>query len=306
MNMQKFIIRDRIFSKEWFMSWAGIVLGAFLLAASFALFINPYKIVPGGVYGLGIVLHNFFPNIKVGTFGLCLDIPLLLISLRVFGATFGAKTVVAALLTPLFMNLFATYAGQEPSEILGGHMDLSNDVLLASLFGGTIMGLGLGIIFKNKATSGGTDIIAMIITKFFKFQLSKSIIIVESVVVIIGLIAFGDWKLPLYALVCILVCVKMIDYIIEGPSDDKLLFIVSDKHEEIRGYIIDGLDRGGTYIKSNGMYEGAEKNMIFLVVSRRELVLVQAFIKTVDPDVFMVIVTAHETLGMGFRSINNK
>lgn len=304
--MQKFIIRDKIFSKEWFMSWAGIVLGAFLLAASFALFINPYKIVPGGVYGLGIVLHHYFPDIKVGTFGLCLDIPLLLISLRVFGATFGAKTVVAALLTPIFMNLLATYAGQEPNEIFGGHMDLSNDVLLASLFGGVIMGTGLGIIFKNKATSGGTDIISMILSKFLRFQLSKSIIIVESIVVVVGLIAFGDWKLPLYSLVSIMISVKVIDYIIEGPSDDKLLFIISEKHELIKDYILNGIERGGTYIKSNGMFEGAEKNMIFLVVPRRELVLMQSFIKSVDSEVFMVIVTAHETLGMGFRSINNK
>ncbi|MFI3321327.1 MAG: YitT family protein [Rikenellaceae bacterium] len=304
--MLKFITKEKAFSREWFLSWVGIIVGSFLVAASFALFISPYKIVPGGVYGTGIILNHFFPDIKVGTFGLCLDVPLLLISLRIFGATFGAKTVVSALITPIFMNIIATYAGEAPAEIFGGNMDLSDDVLVAALFGGAILGAGLGIIFKNKATSGGTDIIAMIITKFAHLQLGKSIIIVESMVIIAGIIAFGDWKLPLYAMVTLFVSIKMIDSIIEGPSNDKLLFIVSEKHEEIREYIIKDMDRGGTYIKSNGMFTGAEKNMIFLVVPRRELALVESYIKSVDKNVFMVIINAHETLGDGFRSIANK
>ncbi len=139
--------------KDKFLSWLGVILGSFILAAGFAIFINPYKIVPGGVYGIGIILNNFFPDIKVGTFGLMMDVPLLLISLRVFGANFGAKTVVSALLTPLFMNLLATYCGESPAEIMGGQLNLENDVLIAVIFGGALLGLGQGLIFKNKATS---------------------------------------------------------------------------------------------------------------------------------------------------------
>ncbi|MFI3314681.1 MAG: YitT family protein [Rikenellaceae bacterium] len=303
--MFKFITTEKLFSREWFLSWAGIIAGSMLVAIAFALFINPYKIVPGGVYGIGVILNNFFPNIKVGTFGLMLDVPLLLISLRIFGATFGAKTVVSALITPIFMNLITTFAGSTPSEIFDGQMNLSDDMLLAALFGGLIMGSGLGLIFKNKATSGGTDIIAMIITKFTHMQLSKSLIIIEAIVVIIGIIALGDWKLPLYALVSIFACVKMIDYFVEGPSNDKLLYIISEKHELIRNYILEDLDRGGTYLKANGMYKGADKNMIFVVVSRRELAIFQSFIKTIDPNVFIVIVNAHETLGEGFKPLKS-
>ena len=289
--------------KDSFTSWIGIIIGSFLIAAGFALFISPYKVVPGGVYGIGIILNNFFPDIKVGTFGLCLDVPLLLISLKIFGSTFGAKTVVSALVTPLFMNLIAAYIGETPTEIFGGNMNLSDDILLSVIYGGAIIGAGLGIILKNKATSGGTDIIAMIITKYSKMKISKSMLIVEFCVITIGFIALGNWKLPLYALVCVFVMTKVLDYIIDGGSNDKLLFIISDKHEELRDYIINDLSRGGTYIKSEGMYTQKHKDLIFLVVPRQELVFVQSYIKDADPEVFMVIVNAHETLGSGFRSI---
>ena len=115
---------------------------------------------------------------------------------------------------------------------------MRNDLLLASLFGGLFVGTGLGIIFKNRATSGGTDIIAMLITRFLHQPLSRSMIITESLVVVAGLVVFGDWKLPLYSIIAIYVYVTVIDYIVEGGSNDKLLFIISEKPDRIREYII--------------------------------------------------------------------
>ncbi len=146
----------------------------------------------------------------------------------------------------------------------------------------------------------------MILNKYTSMSLSKSILIVESCVIAAGLIALGNWMLPLYAIVCVFVATKIIDYIIDGGSNDKLLFIISDKHEQLREYIVKDLDRGGTYITSNGIYTSERKDMIFIVVPRHELVFVQSYIKDVDPEVFMVIVNAHETLGYGFKSIGNK
>ncbi len=293
-----------VVQKDKVVSWVGIVVGSFLVATGFALFISPYKIVPGGVYGIGIILNNFFPDIKVGTFGLCLDVPLLLISLKIFGSSFGSKTVVSAILTPIFMNLIAYYVGETPSTMFGGNMNLSDDILLAAIYGGAIVGAGLGIIFKNKATSGGTDIVAMILCKYSKLKISNSMLIVELFVITAGFIALGNWKLPLYALVCVFVTTKVIDYIVDGGSSDKLLFIISDKHDELREYILNDLSRGGTYIKSEGMYTQNRKDMIFLAIPRQEMVAVQSCIKKVDPEVFMVVVNAHETLGSGFRSID--
>lgn len=289
-------------NRQTIRQWLYVVVGAALLATAFVLFITPYRIVPGGVYGMGVVLNYLFPAIQVGTYGLAMDIPLLIIAFRIFGAKFGTKTIVAAVLTPVIMNALTWFAGTDPITMFGGKIDLSNDVLLSCIFGGTLMGAGVGLILKTHATSGGTDIVAMIVSKYLHMPISRAVLYVDSLVVLFGLVVLGDWKLPLYSLVTIFVSSRVIDYIVDGGSGDKLLFILSDKHDQIRDYILDGLDRGGTYIKASGMYTGADKEMIFVVVSRREVSLMRDRIREVDPDAFMIVVDAHETLGEGFKT----
>lgn len=290
------------FSREWLLSWLGIVVGALLLSVGYVLFINPYKIVPGGVYGIGIILNSFFPDVQVGSFGLMMDIPLLIISFFVFGAKSGARTIVAALLTPIFMNVLTNYIGNVPELMLSGRIDLSNDMLLTSLFGGVVSGVGLGLIFRSNATSGGTDIVSMVISKYSRLSLPTAMIIVESTIVIVGVIIFNDWKLPLYSIITIFTSVQIIDYILDGPTNDKMLFVISDKHLEIKSFVMDHLSRGGTYIRSSGMYTGKEHKMMFIVVRRREINLVKSYITDIDPEVFMVVVNAHETVGDGFKN----
>ncbi|WP_298064520.1 YitT family protein [uncultured Rikenella sp.] len=285
-----------------FRQWLFVVVGAALLATAFVFFITPYRIVPGGVYGLGVVLNYLFPAIQVGTYGLSMDIPLLLIAFRLFGAKFGTKTIVAAVLTPVIMDTLTLLVGSDPATLLGGKIDLSDDVLLSCIFGGTLMGAGVGLILKTHATSGGTDIVAMIVSRYFHVPISRAVLYVDSLVVLFGLVVLGDWRLPLYSLVTIFVSSRVIDYIVDGGSGDKLLFILSDRHDEIRDYILEGLDRGGTYIKASGMYTGADKEMIFVVVSRREVSLMRDRIREIDPDAFMIVVDAHETLGEGFKT----
>lgn len=289
-------------NRQTFRQWLYVVVGAALLATAFVLFITPYRIVPGGVYGMGVVLNYLFPKIQVGTYGLSMDIPLLIIAFRIFGARFGTKTIVAAVLTPLIMDTMTLLVGSDPATMLGGKIDLSNDVLLSCIFGGTLMGAGVGLILKTHATSGGTDIVAMIVSKYLHMPISRAVLYVDSLVVLFGLVVLGDWKLPLYSLVTIFVSSRVIDYIVDGGSGDKLLFILSEKHDRIRDYILDGLERGGTYIKASGMYTGADKEMIFVVVSRREVSLMRDRIREVDPEAFMIVVDAHETLGEGFKT----
>ena len=125
-------------NRQLIRQWLFVVVGAALLATAFVLFITPYRIVPGGVYGMGVVLNYLFPAIQVGTYGLSMDIPLLLIAFRLFGAKFGSKTIVAALLTPLFMDSMTYLIGSDPATMLGGKIDLSGDVLLSCIFGGIL------------------------------------------------------------------------------------------------------------------------------------------------------------------------
>lgn len=297
---------ESLMTKRSVSSWLAVMLGSIVLSAGFVLFLNPYRIIPGGVYGAGIVLHSLVPQIQVGTFGLMLDIPLLLIGLKVFGRMFGAKTVFSALLIPVVMNGLTYAIGEDPTQMFGGNMDLSNDMFLACIFGGVFLGTGTGLIIKSHATSGGTDIIAMLLTRYTKLRFSRSILIVDSTVVLFGMIVLGDWRLPLYSLVTIFVSSRVIDYIIDGASYDKLLFIISERKEEIREFILDKMERGGTYIKSSGMYTQQDREMIFLVVSRNEVSMVQDMIRRIDPASFVVIVDAYETFGDGFKSFPEK
>lgn len=287
-------------------SYGLISLGAFLIAAAFVLFITPYRIVPGGVYGAGVVLNYLFPSIQVGTWGLMLDVPLLMTAFVLFGRMLGAKTIFAAVLCPVIMDTITYFVGSDPATMLGGRIDLSNDVLLSCLFGGVIMGAGISLVLKSRATSGGTDIIAMIVSRYMKMPIARALLIIDSLVVVFGLVVLGDWKLPLYSLVTIFVTTRVIDLVLEGGSGDKLIFILSDKHHEIRRFILEDLARGGTYIHAAGMYTQASKEMIFVVVSRREMTLLQDCVHQVDHSAFMIVVNAHETLGDGFKTFQEK
>lgn len=289
-----FVLKEKLFSKKWLINYSLIIIGSFILAAGFVLFITPYKFVPGGVYGISIVLHYLFDT-PVGLVALAFDIPLTIIGIKVLGPRFGVKTVLGFVLTAFFVDGLTYLYGYEPL--------VEGDPLLSSIFGGVIIGFGLGLIFKAKATSGGSDIVAMIVSKYTKLPLGQLMIIVDSIIVLIGLIIFKDWKIPLYSLIVIFVTGKVIDVVLQGISYDKTLFIISDKYELIRDKIINDLNRGGTYIRGEGMYNHQERTVIYTVVTRRELALLQDFVHQVDPEAFLTVINANEILGKGFKSL---
>lgn len=292
-----FIVKEKLFSKKWFISYTLIIIGAFIMASGFVLFITPYKIVPGGVYGISIVLHHLFGT-PVGLIALCFDIPLTLIGIKILGPRFGVKTVVGFVFTAVFVDSLTYLWGEQPL--------VENDALLSSIFGGVMVGLGLGLIFKAKATSGGSDIVAMIIAKYTRLPLGQLMILVDSAIVFVGFAAFQDWKIPLYSLIVIFITGKVIDVVLEGISYDKTLFIISEKAEEIRNKIIVDLNRGGTFIQGKGMYNGKDRTIIYTVVNRREVAMLQEFIHKTDPSAFMTVINANEIIGEGFKSLNDK
>lgn len=292
-----FIQKDKLFSKKWIINYTLITIGAFILAAGFVLFITPYKIVPGGVYGVAIMIHYLIGS-PVGLTALFMDVPLTIIGIKVLGPRFGYKTVVGFLLTAFFVDGITYLYGTEAL--------VPDEPLLSAIFGGVFLGTGLGMIFKSKATSGGTDIIAMIISRYTRLPVGQLLIYVDSAIVLVGLLVFQDWRIPLYSLIVIYITGKVIDTILQGLDYDKTLFIISDKYEEIRTKIIDDLNRGGTYIKGKGMYNGGDKTIIFTVVNRRELAMLQDYIHHIDPQAFVTVINANEILGEGFKSLNEK
>lgn len=312
-------------SWAWWRSWFLIFFGCMMLGTGFVLFINPYNFVPGGVYGMGIVLHNLFPSVQVGTFGYMFDIPLMITATLIFGGKFGARTVIAAMFTPGFMNLLtqwvypneAAIETLDPAQLLGGRLDMSGDLLLAALSGAVILGLGMGIVVRQQATTGGTDIVAMLLQKFAGIKFSSGIMLADGFVVLAGLVVIGfglgldesageGWLLTLYSLIIIYVNSKVVAYMLDGASYDKLLFIISDDIDELKHFIIDDLDRSATYIKSRGMYTGKDRDMIFLVVSRKEVRQVQHKIRDIDPKAFVVVTDAYDTFGEGFKQLPDK
>ena len=210
----------------------------------------------------------------------------------------------------------------DPKQLFGGVIDLSNDLMLASLLGAVLIGLGVGLVLRNQATTGGTDIIAMYLQKFAKMKFSAGILLADSCVVLSGLLVIGfgvgsgadreaveggSWLLSFYSLITIYVSSRVLAYVIDGASYDKLLFIISENHHaELRDFIIEDMDRSGTYIKGKGMYTDQDREMIFVVVSRKEVHLVQNKVREIDPKAFMVVTDAYETFGEGFKQFPDK
>ena len=307
-----FVKKEKFLSKEWFYSYSLIAIGSFILAAGFIYFIDPHKIVPGGVYGIGIVVKNitadvmgdgiklpflkepiFQDGLGIGFVGLMLNIPLTIMGIKILGPRFGVKTVVGFIFSSIFIDFL--------DERFDGA--LVDDILLSCIFGGVLIGFGLALIFKTRATSGGSDIIAMIAAKYTRMSLGLLLIVVDSIIVLLGLLVFKDWKIPLYSWIVIYITGKVIDAVMQGVSYDKALFIISEKYDEIREKIIKDLNRGGTLINGVGMYKGLDKKIIFTNVNRREQGVLQDFIKEIDPNAFMTVIDAHEVLGNGFKPI---
>ena len=202
----------------------------------------------------------------------------------------------------------------DPTLLLNGYIALTDHLLLAAFIGGCLSGVGVGVVIRNNAATGGTDITGMLLHKFAKMKFANGVLLSDALIVLSGLVVIGfgvglpDGKegagllLSLYSGVCIFVNAKVLGYTIDGASRDKLLYIICNEHSEVmRQYILKDLDRGGTYLKAKGMYTDNDKEMIFLVVNRKEVRNVQQKIKEFDPRAFVVVTDAYDTFGQGFK-----
>ncbi|MDR1583656.1 MAG: YitT family protein [Prevotellaceae bacterium] len=301
---------EKFLSKKWFVNYGQVIFGSFIIAAGFVFFISPYKLAPGGVYGISIVLHylyemyylnlenlfgiNLPDNLNISVAALCMDIPLCIIGTKILGKSFGVKTVVSFVTMALFTFIMENSWGYNP---------LVNDVMLSTIFGAVCIGLGSGLIFRTGATSGGTDVISMIFSKKMSIPLGTMVIIVDSCVVLLSFVAFKDIKIPLYSFIIIYITGRIVNAAVYGFRNIKTLIIISDKYEEIAKFVL-GLERGGTILYGEGMYTGNKKNVIFTNVNPKEVNLIQRHIREVDPEAFITIIDAGMVVGEGFRNIH--
>lgn len=267
------------------MDYSLIVVGAFLQALSYVLFMAPYKIVPGGCYGISIVVHHvtkglfsFFPEgLPMGATALCFNIPLMILAMKKIGLASGPKTVVTFLLISIFTDTLSYFLTDPLVE---------NDTFIAAFYGGAILGLGVACIFKAQSTSAGTDVLARVIANDSNLKVSNMIIILDSAIVMLGLIVFKDWAVPLYSWFTIFVYGKVVE-MFQTENPNRAVFIVSRKTMEMKDLIVNKLGMRGTFIHGRGMYEGHETEIIFTIAERKDMPRLKDEVKEIDPHAFV-------------------
>ena len=305
--------------KQQFVAYLLLVLGSALFAVGDVMFVNPYLMAPGGTYGLSNVLNTVWPW-KIAFYAICMDIPLLIIGTLILGPKFGVKTVVSTVLIFLFTLLLESIWGYNPvihdgaivaSPIEGRNMVeiLNNggwfepDYFLNTVVAGLIYGVAIGLIFRSGATSGGSDIISMILHKYTKISLGTLVLIVDSCITLTTFIAFGDIRLPIYSIILIFIESKVIDLVVEGTKSYKTAFIVTDKLDEVKEYILNDMHRGGTCITGEGLYNGTERKMIYVTMERADFVKLRSNLRRLDPAALVNVIESSEIMGKGFKAL---
>ena len=272
------------------LDYAMLALGAALTALAFAAFFLPHDIAPGGVTGVATVLAHFLP-LGVGFLSFCLNLPLFLFGLRTAGWRFALRSFIAMMLLSLFIDLFP-------------HVDAAGDTMLAAVFGGAIMGVGLGLVVRAGATTGGTDMAASLLHDKAEF-LSIPVILfaIDGLVVAVAAAVFG-LQAGLWALVALYASTKAMDVVIKGVGTAMQFTIISNERREIGRRINEELERGCTQVLARGVYTGRDVGMLLCVVSRVEAARLKKLVAECDPHAFVTICDVHEALGEGFKGMD--
>lgn len=272
-----------------------ITIGFIFVALSLQLFLVPNRIAAGGVSGIAIIVNSIFPFLDVGMLMLVMNGILFIVAFVVIGNKFGAKSIYASL------GLSGALWIMDNLKILS--KPVTNDLLLASIFGTLLSGIGMAMVFNQNASTGGTDIIAKILNKFFHIDMGKSLLAVDFVVTLFAGITFGA-NAALYSLLCVIMNGYVIDNVIEGANVCKEVLVISSKIDDISRYIIEELDRGCTIFDGRGGYSGADTRILYTVLYRKQFIKLKNFIKGVDRKAFITVSETHEVLGEGFKDMS--
>nr|WP_263324851.1 YitT family protein [Neobacillus sp. Marseille-Q6967] len=272
---------------EMALEYVFVLIGSAIVALSFNVFLLPNQIASGGVSGISTILLNVFgwePAYVQWAF----NIPLFIAGVILLGKQFGVKTLVGTIFLPLVV-------------FLTSHIEpWTNDALLGALFGGIGVGLGLGIVFRGNASTGGTDLAAQIINKYTGLTLGTCVVLIDGLIVITAAIVF-DIERGLYALIALYVTSKTIDIVQVGFGRSKTAMIITNKQEEVRQGILNKIDRGVTKLSAYGGFTDHERPVLMCVVDQREFTKLKQLVKTLDPAAFVVVMDAAEVLGEGFK-----
>lgn len=281
-----------------------IALGALIQAVSLRIFFVPADLASGGVSGISQLI-NHFTGWPIGLMVLIGNVPLFALGWRFLGGRrFALRTAVAivtySLLTDLLLRIpaFTYYA-----NILIN--DLKGDIFLNSLYGAIISGIGYGLVYRARGTSGGSDILARILNKWRGVSMTQSYLVVDTAVILSAGFVFG-WKQALYAMITLYVSGLVAETVLEGGGTVRTAMIVTNKPEDVSARVIEDLERGVTYLEGRGAFTGNSRPVLYCVVSRAEVVTLKTIVHEIDPEAFMVIGVAHEALGEGFKPLKGR
>lgn len=268
-----------------------ITVATLIYAIGISLFLDPNQLAPGGVAGIAVILNRLV-NIETGTLYFILNIPIVLLGIWKFGVRFIAKTAYAIVLVSVLTNLLSPIGA------------LTDDLLIAGVIGGILVAVGIGLIFRSGATTGGTDIIVKILRRKYR-NLKTGFLFLCTDVMIVGFSAlvFKNIEVAFYALLTVVICGKALDYVLYGGDVAKMLYIITEKPDRIGNRLMAELDVGVTYLYGQGGWTGAEKRVVFTMVPNRLGAEVHDIVKKEDPMAFMVVTSANEIFGEGYKDL---
>ncbi len=268
-----------------------INLGCFIMALSLVLFMEPAKLAVGGITGLSMIINHHFPSLDYGMLILFFNVILIIIAFIVIGKDFGGYTV--------YCSIVLSFMVSGLQKVFAVGVLFPDDLMITLIIGILMSGLGMGIVFYQNASTGGTDIVAKIINKYTQIEIGKSLFLAD-VLVCIGAGLTFSFKIGIYTFLGILINSIVIDRVIAGFEVKSQALIISKEHESIREYIINDLERGATCLSVTGGYSGESKTMINVVLSKREYIKLKQYVRELDSRAFITMHYTHEVLGEGF------
>ncbi|MBQ7138523.1 MAG: YitT family protein [Clostridia bacterium] len=278
--------------REQLLAWLQIVLGCVIGAAAYPTFLDPGKIAPGGLTGVAMILKHLW-GWDIGITSLILNIPLFIVGYKAMGRLFAFRSLVATILFSLMIDLLPLKA-------------IPVEPILGTLYGGLLLGVGLGFILRGGATTGGTDMAARMVHKYLPFlSVGMFLFLIDCIVVVAAWIFIGSSE-ALYALICIFISGKAVDMVMLGLSSNKACFVITSEWERVSQRLMTEMDRGVTQLSARGAYSGTERPVVLCVLPPQEVSRLKAIVRQEDEKAFMFITEAHEALGEGFSSLTSE
>lgn len=269
-----------------------IILGSFAMAFGTVCFLSPNQIITGGGVGISLLLHAIFPQITLGIIIAVVSIPFLILSYIYFGKYYLFKTFIVVILLSTFTDIL--------KEVLKIEA-ITHDILLAAVFGGIFIGLGVGLVIKGRASTGSTSVVGEIVAKKTKYKAAEVLLAIDATIMFASVFVYNDIDKSLYSMLSVYVGIRVLDIILTGRPSKKIVNIVSNNVEVLKEQIRERIEEHGTILTGIGLHQGQNKTIIYVTVDAGKIDLLKNLITKYDPDAFMIITEASEFLGRGLK-----